>query len=330
MTLTVLTPVYNDWTALSALVAALDRELAHRHRTATLLIVDDGSAESAEGVAGFDVAALTSIDVLHLRRNLGHQRAIAIGLAYLEAGAAADAVVVMDADGEDRPEDVNRLLDTLEAEGCARIVFAERTRRSEGRVFASLYWAYRFIHLLLTGERVRVGNFSVIPRQLLRRLVAVSDLWNHYAAAVFHARIPFTTIPTSRGTRYAGGSQMNFVSLVTHGLSAMSVFGDRIGVRLLIVTCAAAGFIALFAGGLVAWHAVAGTAIPAWVVMAGVAAIVLLLLLFATSLGFVFIILAGRGNPGFLPFREFAHYVSHTTSLPTRRLNVDHHHVSGN
>jgi glycosyltransferase involved in cell wall biosynthesis len=325
MTLTVLTPVYNDWTALTALVGALDRELAHRQRTATLLIVDDGSADPSDGIAQFEVAALTSVEVLHLRRNLGHQRAIAIGLAYLEAGAAPDAVVVMDADGEDRPEDVNRLLDTLEAEGSSRVVFAERTRRSEGRVFASLYWAYRFIHLLLTGERVRVGNFSVIPRQLLRRLVAVSDLWNHYAAAVFHARIPFTTIPTRRGTRYAGGSQMNFVSLVTHGLSAMSVFGDRIGVRLLIVTCASAGFIVSVAGALVVWHAVSGTSIPAWVATGGLATIVLLFLLFATSLGFVFIILAGRGNPGFLPFREFAHYVSHTTSLPVRRLNVDHH-----
>ena len=116
-------------------------------------------------------------------------------------------------------------------------------------------WAYRFVHLLLTGERVRVGNFSVIPRDLLRRLVAVSDLWNHYAAAVFHARIPYTTIPTTRGTRYAGASQMNFVALVTHGLSAMSVFGDRIGVRLLIVTCALAGLILSAAGALLVWHA---------------------------------------------------------------------------
>ena len=329
MTLTVLTPVYNDWAALTALVAALDRELASRGRTAALVVVDDGSPQPASHVGPFDVAALTSIEILHLRRNLGHQRAIAIGLAYVEAGAATDAVVVMDGDGEDRPEDVNRLLDTLEAEQSSRVVFAERTRRSEGRLFASLYFVYRFVHLLLTGERVRVGNFSAVPRHLLRRLVAVSDLWNHYAAAVFHARIPFTTIPTIRGTRYAGASQMNFVSLVTHGLSAMSVFGDRIGVRLLIVTCVLAALIVSVAAVVVGWHAVAGISIPSWVGSAALTTVVLLFLLFATSLAFVFIILAGRANSGFLPFREFAHYVSHTTSLPLRRLNVQHH-VPGN
>jgi glycosyltransferase involved in cell wall biosynthesis len=324
MTLTVLTPVYNDWTALSTLIAALDRELASRRRAATLLVVDDGSPQQSTGIDAVDASALDTIEILHLRRNLGHQRAIAIGLAYLEAGETPDTVVVMDGDGEDRAEDVNRLLDTLEAEGGSRVVFAERTRRSEGLVFASLYWAYRFVHLLLTGERVRVGNFSAVPRHLLRRLVAVSDLWNHYAAAVFHARIPFTTIPTVRGTRYAGSSQMNFVSLVAHGLSAMSVFGDRIGVRLLIVTCALAAVIVSGAGVLLLWHAVEGLSIPAWGVSAGLATVVLLFLLFATSLAFVFIILAGRANPGFLPFREFAHYVSHTSSIPVRRLNAEH------
>ena len=324
MTLTVLTPIYNDWAALASLIAALDRELAARGRTAAIVIVDDGSSQAVPATDGFRVAAVTGIEVLHLRRNLGHQRAIAIGLAYLESGAATDAVVVMDGDGEDRPEDVNRLIDAMEAAGPPRVVFAERTRRSEGMVFATLYWLYRLVHLLLTGERVRVGNFSVIPRPLLRRLVAVSDLWNHYAAAVFHARIPFTTVPTVRGTRYAGASQMNFVSLVTHGLSAMSVFGDRIGVRLLIAGCVLTAAVVSVATGFLAWHAVAGVWVPGWAVSAGLATVLLLFLLFATSLGFVFIILAGRGNAGFLPFREFAHYVSHTTPLPIVRLNVDH------
>jgi len=323
MTLTVLTPIYNDWAALSSLIPALDRELASRGRTAALLIVDDGSPQAPPDTASFNVSALTSIEILHLRRNLGHQRAIAIGLASLEAHAAPDAVIVMDGDGEDRPEDVNRLVDKLEAQDSSCVVFAERTRRSEGIVFATLYWAYRFVHLLLTGERVRVGNFSVVPRVLLRRLVAVSALWNHYAAAVFHARIPFTTIPTIRGTRYAGVSQMNFVGLVTHGLSAMSVFGDRIGVRLLIASCALAVVVVSVVTGFLGWHAVADVRVPGWAVTAGLATVLLLFLLFATSLAFVFIILAGRGNPGFLPFREFADYVSHTTSLPVVRLNVD-------
>jgi hypothetical protein len=82
--------------------------------------------------------------------------------------------------------------------------------------------------------------------------------------------------------------------------------------------------VASVATGFLAWHAVADVRVPGWAISAGLATVLLLFLLFATSLGFAFTILAGRGSAGFLPFREFAHYVSHTSSLPVIRLNVDH------
>jgi hypothetical protein len=324
MTLAVLTPNYNDWAALDTLIRALDREFASAGRSADILIADDGSQIAPPAGEPLTLAAVRSVEVLHLRRNLGHQRAIAIGLAYLEAHSTCEAVVVMDGDGEDRPEDVNRLIDRLEQEDLQRVVFAERMRRSEGRIFATLYWVYRAIHWLLTGERVRVGNFSVLPRGLLRRLVSVSDLWNHYAAAVYHARIPYVTIPTTRGTRYAGRSHMNFVALVTHGLSAMSVFGDRIGVRLLIATSMLTVLVTCAGAVLLGWQVVFGGELTDWGLFAAVAMLLLVFLLLATSMAFVFIILAGRNNAGFLPFRDFSHYVSHTTSIPVMSLNVEH------
>src|SRR5690606_26456117 len=156
---------------LGSLILALDASLTGAGRHASILVVDDGSQMQPDLVSKpLTLAAITAIEVLHLRTNLGHQRAIALGLAPLEAQGSPDAVVVMDGDGEDRPENVGRLLQALEADGALRVVFAERRRRSEGALFAFLYWLYRLVHLALTGERVRVGNFSVIPRYLLRRL----------------------------------------------------------------------------------------------------------------------------------------------------------------
>ena len=116
---------------------------------------------------------------------------------------------------------------------------------------------------------------------------------------------------------------MNFVALVTHGLSAMSVFGDRIGVRLLLVASAiaASGFVA--GAAYFAWLVGTGGVLGNWTPFAAVALVLLLFLTFASSLGFVFIILAGRGSGGFLPFREYPHYLSHTTPWPIQRLNVE-------
>lgn len=316
-------PVYNDWDAAMMLIRDLDRVLERERRTAAVLLIDDGSHTPAGPDRDLPASAITAIDVLHLRRNLGHQRAIAVGLSFIEQRQKADAVVVMDGDGEDKPEDVLRLLTALERTPGS-IVFAERLRRSEGIVFALLYWAFRVIHRMLTGERVRVGNFSVIPADLLHRLVAVSDLWNHYAAAVFQARLPHTTIPTARGERYTGQSKMSFVGMVVHGLSAMSVFGDRIGVRLLIVTGAIMAGVVLAAAAVLGWSLAAGVELGPWAAYGALALLLLILLLAATSLGFVFVILAGRGNAGFLPFRDYAQYISRTSSWPIARVDAEY------
>ena len=72
-------------------------------------------------------------------------------------------IVLMDSDGEDRPQDVSRLLDRFGDRRSAKIVFAERTKRTEGFVFQLCYHMYRYLHLILVGQKVRVGNFSVIP-----------------------------------------------------------------------------------------------------------------------------------------------------------------------
>ena len=189
------------------------------------------------------------------------------------------------------------------------MVFAERRKRSESLTFRACYHLYRLAHRVLTGRSVRVGNFSALPRERLASLVAVSDLWNHYAAAAFASRQPIETIPTHRAPRLAGRSRMNFVGLVAHGLSAMSVFGDVIGVRLLLATT---GLIVLVGLALVATTLVrllTALAIPGWATtMFGV----LLILLFQATLFlfvFSFMILAGRNSAGFLPRRDYVHFV---------------------
>ena len=126
-----------------------------------------------------------------------------------------------------------RLLAKCREEGDWKIVFAERTRRSESWVFRIFYVLYKAAHRLLTGSRVRVGNFSVVPRSRLSSLVVVSELWNHDAAA-FKSRQPYCLVPTRRAKRLHGHSSMNFVALVVHGLSAISVYSEIVGVRLLV------------------------------------------------------------------------------------------------
>ena len=312
----ILIPIFNDWESLALLLPRLDDALAARGLEADVLVVDDGStAEPDRDATARPFGALRRIDVLRLRRNLGHQRAIAVGLAYVEDQLQAEAVVVMDGDGEDDPADVPRLLEHLQADRQGRIVFADRTRRSESLVFRVFYSWYKFLHHLLTGQKVRVGNFSAIPRRRLTSLVVVSELWNHYAAGVIRSRQPYCSIPTHRSQRLRGRSTMNFVSLVTHGLSAISVYSDVVGVRLLVMSVLLAGL--SFAGMVVAFlvRLMTDRAIPGWTTSTVGLLLILLAQAVMAAFLFSFMILGARHGSPFLPRRDYFFYVGSVRTL---------------
>src|SRR5262249_16818142 len=147
---------------------------------ARALLVDDGSPNGTEGWSPIPLDGLRRVDALRLRRNIGHQRAICAGLCYIHEHLQCDAILVMDADGEDRPDDAARLIQLL-IDKPGTVFFAERRKRFEGIVFRFGYAMFRGLHHVLTGIPVRVGNFSIIPSALLRRLTYMSELWNHYA-----------------------------------------------------------------------------------------------------------------------------------------------------
>jgi glycosyltransferase involved in cell wall biosynthesis len=183
MRLVISMPVRNDWHAASQLCSRIDRVFVGSPEIhASVLLIDDGSVRSAtpQDIPS-DLQALESISVLELRRNLGHQRAIALGLAHLQQSREGDGVVLMDADGEDRPEDILTLLKTAQnAERCTA-VFAERGKRLETPVFRALYEAYRVAHHILTGRDIRFGNFSYVPWPLKELL------WGFLAGFLLYA-----------------------------------------------------------------------------------------------------------------------------------------------
>ncbi len=309
MRVCVLIPIFNDWEAGAGLLRQLRAELIASDRSYRVVLVDDGSTVGPG--PGFQAAAelFDDVRILHLRGNVGHQRAICIGITHVALQGDLDALVIMDGDGEDRPSDVPRLLDALEASGHRRIVFAERTRRSEGLLFRAGYLSYRALHRVLVGEPIRFGNFSAVPASMLARFLALPQLWSHYAAAVLAVGIPHENIPTERGRRVSGNSAMNIPALVTHGLAALSVYSERIGVRLMVMGC---GFLLLLAGvlgGAFLFSLGPGAVVPGavWVwLLSGILAVLLILALGGAT---VAIVLANRNHATFLPVRDCQYYI---------------------
>jgi polyisoprenyl-phosphate glycosyltransferase len=312
----ILCPLRDDWISAAELVRRIDEAIPSAAYCVEFVLVDDGSQQTCErSIFPSALSAVRTIQILRLRRNLGHQRAIAIGLMHIASTIRCDAVVVMDADGEDTPDGVVKLLAAYSDVGGAKAVFAERRRRLESLLFRSFYVLYKILHRALTGIGVRVGNFSILPSSYLATLSVMPELWNHYAAAVFRSRLSFTTIPISRGRRIAGTSKMNFVALVAHGLGAISVFGDIVGVRLLMVSLL--GFLlaglGIFAVAIVRFFT--SWAIPGWATVAAGTLAVIMIQFTATAISFIFVVLSNRTNLGFLPVRDYANFIEETVEL---------------
>ena len=288
-TLTIVAPIFNDWASFRKLVEEIDGVLDAGEFNVSVVAVDDGSSEPLPDMSETfsKLTTVGRVEVLHLAHNLGHQRAIAIGLSYAERNCKSDLFIIMDADGEDRPDTIPDLIRELRASD--RIVFARRTNRQENGVFLLFYGIYRFLFHMLTGQRIGFGNYCAIPGSLIRRVVFLPELWNHFAAGIMRSGLPHKTLVIPRGPRYFGKSRMNFVGLVLHGLSAISVYTDILAVRLILFT-AAIIFGSIFAGfGLLYVRYFTELAIPGWATTVALGLIIILFqaLMFLSLISFL-------------------------------------------
>ncbi|MBZ5645617.1 MAG: glycosyltransferase [Acidobacteriia bacterium] len=317
MDIVIIMPVYEDWDAAIQLCRNIDAVLRQEGSLrASLLFIDDGSTLTTyERGLPFQPEAIDRVAVLRLRRNLGHQRAIAVALAHIQSHWTGDAVVVMDADGEDRPEDIPVLLGAMRNAGRPTAVFAERGRRLESLSFRLMYRCYSLLHRVFTGRDIRFGNFSVLPWSYLDSLVVCPELWNHYSATFLKSRLPYIRVRCDRGRRLAGESRMNFVSLVTHGMSALFANQEVVGTRLLLTTVLTAGCFFLLIGAIVGVKLFTHLTIPGWVAITIGLSFLLLGEFLVGCFILVFSVMMTRSHLGFLPTRDYAYFVAQETTL---------------
>jgi len=303
--LCIVIPIYNDWQSLRILMDEFSNQWHKSFERIKVLIVNDGSPQQLTEELSTDKIDL---EILHLRRNLGHQKAIAIGISYLAHDSDHDFVVVMDGDGEDRPADIPLLV-----EGHLRnpknIMFAERRRRKKGAPFVLFYFIYKLIFRLFTGKFIAFGNFCLIPGSRLIALAHLSDIWNHFSGGIIKSKLPYSTVLLNRGKRISGESKMNLISLVIHGISSISVYIDVVSVRLLI--CFGTLIVLSFFGivGVVALRLYTDLAIPGWASTIGIGLVLIILQSFFILLILSFIILSYRSQMLFIPALHYRDYI---------------------
>jgi hypothetical protein len=298
----ILVPVYNDLDCLHLLLSQPGLTLL-LPRLSCVVVVDDGSDQFVFPAGNYPF----NIRLISLQANLGHQKALAIGLSYIHEELAVQHILVMDSDGEDGMDDALNLLKASD-KNPESIILARRTSRQEGLAFKIGYKMYRLMFRVLTGYSIGSGNFMVLPARHLSSLVFKNDIWNHLAAAIIKSKLPLLTVPVPRRQRFTGTSKMSLTRLVIHGLGAITVFVDYLSARLLIGSLVLLIMTAISICIIVGIKVFTNLAIPGWAsVLTGVMFIIFMQS-FLLTLSTVVLYLSSQSQRQFIPgahYREF-------------------------
>ena len=234
----ILIPVYNDWESLDKLLIEINKNIEFfSDINFECLIVNDASTAQLPELHKPD--NFESIELLNMRENRGHARCNAFGIRYIFQNKKFDNLILMDGDGEDRPEEIKSLVKKI-IENPDLSVVAKRIKRSEGLFFQTLYQLHKLITLIFTGQNVNFGNYCILTRRDVEKLHTKASLWSSFSGTVKKNLKSINEISSIRGVRYFGPSQMSLLKLIIHSFSIIAVFKYNVFLRSTIILIALA------------------------------------------------------------------------------------------
>ena len=229
MKIKILIPVYNDWKSVFKVLDEINNLDLNIKFKISVIIINDASNHDLPDLEK-KLENIDSIKVINMNINQGHTRSIAVGLKYIFEKEDFDYAIPMDGDGEDRPEEIKMFLDQAENFNGKTFV-GERIKRSENIVFKMCYEIHKLITLVFTGKSVKFGNYTCLPKATVEKLINEKATWNSFSGSLKKVESSLTPIPSIRGVRYFGPSQMSFVNLIKHSLAIISVFRKTFLIR---------------------------------------------------------------------------------------------------
>jgi dolichol-phosphate mannosyltransferase len=203
--ISVVLPSYNERENLAMLIPEILKVLAELDRDHEILVVDDGSTDGTRTF--IRTFGTPEVRCLRLRRNSGKSAAVGIGLAH----ADGDVIVVMDADGQDDPREIPRLLDALDA--SFDLVTGRRATRHDRFVKRHTSTLYNAVTRMVTGVQGRDFNsgFKVMTAEVARNLHLYGELHRYIPVLAAWQGFAVTEVDVNHRARFSGSSKFGLV-----------------------------------------------------------------------------------------------------------------------
>tara|TARA_Y100000816_G_scaffold54392_1_gene35134 strand:- start:392 stop:1261 length:870 start_codon:yes stop_codon:yes gene_type:complete len=229
MKIFILIPIYNDWQSVFKLMDEINNLSMESEVQISIIIVNDASNFDREDKE-INLENIQSIKILNMKFNQGHARCIATGLKHIFEKEEFDYVIPMDGDGDDRPEEIKDFINQLKRSPDKTIV-GERVKRSEDLLFKICYQIHKLITFTFTGNSIKFGNFTCLPKKTVEKMVNEKATWNSFSGSLKKIDKDLIPINSIRGKRFFGPSKMSFFNLIKHSLSIISVFRKAFLIR---------------------------------------------------------------------------------------------------
>ena len=138
----ILIPVYNDWESLNKLLNEINENIkSFSENNFECLIVNDASTIQPPELK--KPSNFFSVELLNMKENRGHARCNAFGIRYIFQNKKFDNLILMDGDGEDRPEEIKDLIEKIKEDPSLSVV-AKRIKRSELATYQQILMIIQF------------------------------------------------------------------------------------------------------------------------------------------------------------------------------------------
>ncbi len=219
--ISIVIPIFNEEENLHQLYQRLTAASPSWNEDYEIVLVDDGSSDSSLAIMCDYAAKDSHVRVIKLSRNFGHQPAISAGIQE----AKGDAVIIMDGDLQDPPEELHRFLAKWR-EGY-QVVYAVRTKRKEG-FFKKLAYS-SFYRLLAKISDIEIpldsGDFCVMDRKVVNTIVKEMPEQVRFVRGLrAYAGYKQIGVSYERAERAAGEVKYTFKKLVQLALDGLFGF----------------------------------------------------------------------------------------------------------
>tara|TARA_B110000438_G_scaffold297283_1_gene343433 strand:- start:506 stop:1369 length:864 start_codon:yes stop_codon:yes gene_type:complete len=229
----ILIPSYNDWESLNVLIPKINNAVKNINKNISILIVNDSSTLK-NNLVFKEKLCFKKIEILNLIKNIKAQKAIATALYHLKNKNYKGGIIVMDADGQDDPENLIKIIKYYEKNN-GKIITVNRTKRNESLLFKVLYEIHLFLSFILTFQNLRFGVYSCMNQNNLKEILSNNDLCSAFAGALAKNFKNKGIIYSERKKRLLGESKNSYLNLIYYSLSILSVFKFRLSIHSIII-----------------------------------------------------------------------------------------------